>query len=93
METIEEEILEYLQQAKDKAGFLTLMVASQVVGSPALHESAVIGLTPHKLNITIEEARMVGLESIHAIMVSTKTLQQLQGRMGFGFGFQQLHGS
>lgn len=73
METIEKEILAHLKQANDREGFVRLMVASQIVGSSMMHATAVTGLEPYKLEITIEEARMVGLESIHAIMVSTSS--------------------
>ncbi|KIM29696.1 hypothetical protein M408DRAFT_328561 [Serendipita vermifera MAFF 305830] len=72
MESVEGEILSHLQQAaNNKEGHLDLLVASQVVGSSVLHQQAVEGLAPHKLQITIEEARVIGLESLHAIMISS----------------------
>ena len=70
MEPIEEEILSHFKETTDKESFLNLMICSQIVGSTSLYDQAIVGLVPYRRNITIEEARQIGLEAIHRIMIS-----------------------
>jgi hypothetical protein len=70
MESIETEILSHFENSRDKQGFMNLMIASQIVGSLPLRHRAIQGLTPYKLEITLEEAEQIGLEAVHSMMTS-----------------------
>jgi hypothetical protein len=70
MEPIEEEILSHFKKATNKESYLNLTICSQIVGSASLYNQAISGLVRYRTSITIEEARQIGLEAIHRIMIS-----------------------
>jgi len=68
MQVMENELMSGLKEGQDTAGFLDLMIASQIVGSSELYEMALKGLIASEPKPTLEEAKVIGIEAYYAIM-------------------------
>jgi hypothetical protein len=84
MDIIEGDIVSGLKDATDTAGFIDLMIASQVVDSPPLYETALKGLIASRPKPTLGQAILIGVEAYHAIMsASTNDRDGVCNRCGF----------
>jgi len=69
MKTIEENILEELENASNTAEYVALFVAARIVGSDRLYEKALASLMSSNPPPDLEQARRIGLDAFHAIMI------------------------
>lgn len=67
MKTVEEEILAEMEKSMTTDELVHLMVASEIVGSDSLYQKALHGLTRSKPELSLAQARLLGVEAVHAI--------------------------
>ncbi|KIM29709.1 hypothetical protein M408DRAFT_328573 [Serendipita vermifera MAFF 305830] len=68
MQSAEDELISRLKDETGTAGFLDLMVASRIVDSKELYDTALQGLIASDPKPTLEEAKMIGVEAYYAIV-------------------------
>jgi hypothetical protein len=68
MQPTEDEILTMLKADDSTAGYVELMVASQIIGSQALHQQALLGLISSEPKPDLEQAKRIGIEAYHELM-------------------------
>ena len=68
MDAIERNVVSGLKDATDTAGFIDLMIASKILDSSSLYETALKGLISFRPKPTLEQAMLIGVEAYHAIM-------------------------
>ncbi|KIM29711.1 hypothetical protein M408DRAFT_328575 [Serendipita vermifera MAFF 305830] len=85
MNSIEAGLISRLKGGTGTAGFLDMMVASRIVDSKELYDTALQGLIVSEPKPTLEEARMIGIEAYYAITTQSLTTQSTttKGRCRF----------
>ncbi|KIM29707.1 hypothetical protein M408DRAFT_328570 [Serendipita vermifera MAFF 305830] len=68
MNSIEDELISRLKEGNGTAGFLDLMVASRIVDSKELYDTALQGLIASEPKPTLEEARIIGIDAYYAVV-------------------------
>ncbi|KIM29710.1 hypothetical protein M408DRAFT_328574 [Serendipita vermifera MAFF 305830] len=68
MQSAEDELISRLKEETGATKFLDLIVASRIVDSKELYDTALRGLTDSEYRLTLEEAKMIGIEASYAIM-------------------------
>ncbi|KIM29708.1 hypothetical protein M408DRAFT_328572 [Serendipita vermifera MAFF 305830] len=76
MQSAEDELISRLKEETGTVGFLNLMVASRIVDSKELYDTALKGLIASEPKPTFEEANMIGMEAYHAIMSQSWTTRK-----------------
>lgn len=72
MEIIEKETIKTLSIAQATSDLIDLMVASQIIGSEALYQQAMNGLSSSNLLPTLDQAKLIGLDALHALFIAHK---------------------
>jgi hypothetical protein len=70
MQTIEDQIIAKLKANHSTTGYVDLMVASQIIGSQALHQQALQDLKSSDRKPDLEEAKKIGIEAYYELMQS-----------------------
>jgi hypothetical protein len=70
MVKIEENILEVFNGAVSTAEYVDLLVAAQIVGSDVSYQKALDALKAAETKPDLAQARRIGAEAIHAIMMA-----------------------
>jgi hypothetical protein len=76
MDTLENDALSMLEEDKTTAGYVDLMVGSQIVGSDSHYQKALVGLKTSDPIPSVEQARRIGAESIYLVLTE-RTVQQI----------------
>lgn len=67
METIANDVLYMLKKANTAAQYVNLMLASRIIGSDQLYLQAFNGLRNSNPRVTIEQARILGVDIVYEI--------------------------
>lgn len=70
MELVEEDILSHLKTASTTPAYVDLMVGSQIVNPQVLYHQALQGLVNSDASLGIVEARIIGVDAYHAVMLA-----------------------
>jgi hypothetical protein len=70
MESIEETVIEHLKEGDATVHYIDLMVASRIVDSQSLYQQALEGLIKSEPKPTLVQARRIGLDAYHSIIVA-----------------------
>src|SRR5271156_5997082 len=68
MEVMEGGIMQQLESVFNTAGYVDLLVASQIINSTALYNKALNALIAHPQKPTLDQARRIGVDAHFAIM-------------------------
>jgi hypothetical protein len=80
MQSTEDEILTMLKADDSTAGYVELMVASQIIGSPALHQQALKAMISSESKPNLEQAKRIGIEAYHELMQGQAFLPPAESR-------------
>ncbi|PVG00440.1 hypothetical protein CPB86DRAFT_225962 [Serendipita vermifera] len=70
MELIEEDIIKYLENCNSLQDVSSLLVVAQIVGSTSLYDKAKGILIKREDNMTLEDARRIGLDTAYEILIA-----------------------
>jgi hypothetical protein len=94
MDAVEEDIISILKADRTTDGLVHALAASQIIGDKGLYDQSIQALIATKPLLSMEQAKLVGLEGIYAIYVSPAALpcgcaaQYRAGRCNFcGYQF------
>jgi hypothetical protein len=80
METLEKDIMLILEDRKTTDGYVDLIVASQIIDSRPTYERALRQLCRSIPMPTLEQAKLIGVEAIHTVMMFRASCNQVRCR-------------